>query len=145
VAAIVVVTVAEVDAGAGEADAIVAGARKVRVAGICLPRNTPLRKVVNLAETIRVATITAAATKGATKIGADSRVDSNLEVPSSAALTIVAPRIPAKPASRLPPILPRIPGMNRFCYPANLWRSIVANRSPRFHRRLSSKKHMSRS
>jgi hypothetical protein len=145
VAAIVVVTAAEVDAGAGEADAIAAGARKVRVAGICLPRNTPRRKVVNLVGTIRVATIIAAVIKGATKIGADSRVDSNLGVPSSAVLTIVVPRVPAKPASRLHPTPPRMPGMNRFCFPANLWRSIVANRSPRFRRRLSSRKHTSRS
>jgi hypothetical protein len=143
VAAIVVVTVAEVDAGAGEADAIVAGARKVRVAGICLPRNTPLRKVVNLVGTIPVATITEAAIKEATKIGAASRVDSNLGVPNSVVLTIVVPRIPANPASRLRPTPPRMPWKNRFCFPANLWQSIVANRSPRFHRRLSNRKHTS--
>lgn len=144
-ALIAAVIVAEVDAGAAEADAIVAVARKVRVAGICPPRNMLRRKAVNLAGTIRVATITAAATKEATKLGVASRVDSNLGVPSSAVLTIVAPRIPAQPAPRLPRMLPRRQRKNRFFFPASLWRSIAVSLSPRLRRRLSSSNHTSRS
>jgi hypothetical protein len=141
----VAVIVAEVDAGAAEADAIVADARRVRAAEICLPRNMLRRKAVNLGVTIRVATITAAATKEATKLGVASRVDSNLGVPSSTVLTIVAPRIPAQPASRLPRMLPRMQRKNRFFFPASLWRSIAASLSPRLLRPLPSRNHTSRS
>jgi hypothetical protein len=91
---IAAVIVAVAGAGAAVADVTVADARQARpsAAATCRPPNTLRRKAVNLAATIRAATITVAAISAALKIAPASRVVSNHVGPRSAG-SIIARRI----------------------------------------------------
>jgi hypothetical protein len=135
-----VVTGAAVDGGAVVADAIAGGGPRAQVwvAATCLLRNMLPRKVANLAEMNRGATIIADATREARKIAVASRVVLNLVVPRNAALIIVRLMLPVPPPPALPP-------KNLFFFPASLWQSIAASLSPRLLHPLQSRNHTSRS
>jgi hypothetical protein len=139
---IAAVIVAVAGAGAAVADVTVADARQARpsAAATCRPPNTLRRKAVNLAATIRAATITVAAISAALKIAPASRVVSNHVAPRSAG-SIIARRI----FSNLPvPPRPSRPRKNpSFCL-ANLSPSIAASPRPRPFLQLSSRNPTSR-
>jgi hypothetical protein len=141
-AEIAAVIVAVAGAGAAAADVTAVDARKAQpsAAATCLPPSTLHRKAVNLAATIRAATITVAAISAALKIAPASRVVSNHVAPRSAG-SIIARRILS--ILPVPPHPSRPPKNPSFCL-ANLSPSIVASPRPRPFLQLSSRNLTSR-
>jgi hypothetical protein len=135
------VIVAVAGAGAAVADVTAVDVRKAHrlAAATCLPPSTLRRKAVNLAATIRAATITVAAIS-ALKTAPASRAVSN-HVARRSAGSIIARRI----FSILPvPPRPSMPRKNPLFCLASLWPNIVASQWPRLFLPLSSRNLTSR-
>jgi hypothetical protein len=112
------------DASGAVADAIGVAARRARADATFRPPNMLRRKAANPAATIRVASITVAATSAGKTTVAVSRADSNLADPNSVASTIAVRRLLVSPAHPLPLMLWK----NPFCSPANRSQNIAASR-----------------